>query len=804
MNIKKFVCIHGHFYQPPRENPWLEDIETQQSAAPFHDWNERVNAECYAPNTAARILDGNGKIIEIINNYEFISFNFGPTLIDWLDKADPDTVRALRQADQKSKERLGFGNAMAQVYNHIIMPLANRQDKITQVKWGIRNFEYHFKRQPEGMWLAETAVDLETLDILAQHGILFTILAPRQAAAVRPGTSTSWQDVRNSRVDPKRPYYVSLPSGGKMALFFYDGPLSQAIAFEGVLNNGQTFADRISGLFDSNPSDPQLVHMATDGESYGHHHRFGEMALAYALKTLHKDRNITVTNYAAYLHENPPTWEVQIIENSSWSCIHGVERWRSDCGCGGHGPGWSLAWRAPLRQGFDKLRDDVIKLMDSQGREIFKDPWEARNEYVEFLLSEPDLPALYNFLEKHQLRPLEQKKQHEALKLLACARYALYMFTSCGWFFDDMSGLEAVQNLCYAARCLELANSIVHTDREEVLLHTLDSAQSNFPTQGSGRDIWRRYVTDVWLKPAQVAAEALLPASINGQEPLPRFHCYLIKPLFWQQRRHLNMFINLGAVEGRHIHLLQPKSLSFVIFYVPDQDPITKVGPWHDKEQLESLWQQLQDPFINIDVHKLRGMLSELPEWRPITMNDLSTDARQTLAEALLKHVIAEYRKSVQEVYMEGREAMRMFREINLPVPKLFASLAETVIADQTMQSLKEMSPQSPMPGNLSRLAMQAKALGLNMNFPALEHQVESILERESNYFHLNPEQYQAHLERISNLLGLSQAFNISVNLWRVQNNFYQFAQTLGRANFTPDIIDMGRRLGFIEQMFDK
>ncbi|MDR1397434.1 MAG: DUF3536 domain-containing protein [Desulfarculales bacterium] len=803
MAVKKFVCIHGHFYQPPRENPWLEYIEPQESAAPFHDWNERVNAECYAPNTAARIIDSNSWITKIINNYEYISFNFGPTLLDWLAEADPDTVDMIRAADAKSLRRLGYGNAIAQNYNHIIMPLASRHDKITQIRWGIKNFEHHFGRPPQGMWLAETAVDLDTLDLLAREGILFTVLAPRQAAAVRPHHTAPWQDVLHSRIDPRRPYYAVLPGGGKMALFFYDGPLSQSIAFEGILNDGQAFAARIKNLFDPHPSDPQLVHMATDGESYGHHHRFGEMALAYALHLLNQDPEVTITNYAGYLAANPPTWEVQIIDNSSWSCVHGVERWRSDCGCGGRGKDWSLAWRSFLRQGLDELRDDVVRLMETKGRELLKDPWAARDDYINFLLAPNGEEAIYDFLARHQAGPLDPNQADTAMKLMSCARFAMYMFTSCGWFFEDISGLEAVQNMNYAARCIDLANSIdKKSKRLERLLRTLEKAESNFPTQGSGRDIWRRYVEETWpADAAQVLAEALLPVSINGQNPPSRFHCYVMKTKWWQQRRNLNILLSLGAVEGRHIHLLNSKTMSVALLYVPDESTLTMVGPWRGGQDLTSLWEQLTAPLQRVDIKQLKKILLGLAGWRPLNLVDFSFESRHDLATALLGNVINRYRQSVAEVYSEGQEAMHMLREINLPLPNIFSSLAEAIIADQAMNILQNITPSMPLPSILNRLAMQARALGIKINDPHLKRMLESILERESKYLYSEPGHYQSHLERLNSLLTLAQAFSIEADLWRVQNNFYLMTGIMERG-YAQDIIEMGKHLGFAPEIF--
>ena len=449
--MDKYICIHGHFYQPPRENPWLEAIELQDSAYPYHDWNERVSAECYAPNAMCRILDGDGKIVRIVNNYARISFNVGPTLLSWMEEKEPETYRQILEADRDSRERFsGHGSAMAQVYNHLIMPLANERDRHTQVLWGIADFEARFGRKPEGMWLAEAAVDVMSLEILAEHGIVFTVLAPHQAKRLRRVGAKEWSDAAPGGIDPTRGYWARLPSGRSLAVFFYDGPISRAIAFERLLDKGESRVNRLMGGFSDGRDWPQLVHVATDGETYGHHHRYGDMALAYALSQIESAGKARLTNYGEYLERCPPTHEVEIVENSSWSCAHGIERWRSDCGCNtGARPGWNQAWRAPLRDALDWLRDTAAPLYEQAAAEFFTDPWSARNEYI-FVLLDRSPDRVEEFLARVRKRELTNAERTAALKLLELQRQALLMYTSCGWFFADISGIETVQVMEYA------------------------------------------------------------------------------------------------------------------------------------------------------------------------------------------------------------------------------------------------------------------------------------------------------------------------------------------------------------------
>ena len=467
MTPERFVCIHGHFYQPPRENPWLEEIERQPSAVPYHDWNERITAECYAPNAEA-------------GNYARISFNFGPTLLSWMEKKKPELYRAVLESDRQSMRNFsGHGSAIAQAYNHIILPLANRRDRVTQVAWGIRDFEIRFGRKPEGMWLPETAVDVESLEILAEQGILFTVLAPHQALGP---------------VDTRQAYTVSLPSGRKIALFFYNGDISRAVAFEKLLASGEQFARRLAGAFDPAQQGPQLAHIAADGETYGHHYKLGDRALTACLLALENSGAARVTNYAEYLSKHPPSKEVEIAEKTSWSCSHGIDRWWAHCGCssGAH-PEWNQEWRTPLRNGLDQLRDAAVPLYEREAGKLFADPWAARDRYIGVVMDR-SRPSEEAFFKEQMGRVPAEPERTTALKLLELQRNALLMYTSCGWFFDDISGIETVQVLQYAGRVIQLASELFGQDLEPPFLEILALAKSNVPEQGDGRRVYEAFV----------------------------------------------------------------------------------------------------------------------------------------------------------------------------------------------------------------------------------------------------------------------------------------------------------------------
>ena len=491
----KYICVHGHFYQPPREDPWTGAVEAEPSAAPFHDWNERIAKECYEANTRAPILNPKGEVTRRVNNFSLISFDIGPTLLSWIRRHNPDTYDAILDADRESVRRNGgHGNALAQAYNHLIMPLASRRDKVTQVLWGVRDFEFHYRRRPEGFWLPETAVDRETLEILADCGIGFTVLAPHQAYRRRRiGFNSRWEYLRHECVDPRHAYRILL-DGRHFHVFFYDGGISRAIAFDGLLYNGDNLVNRLMGAFMRRDRTSQLVSTATDGESFGHHHPFGEMAVAYGLKKVEALGLAEITNFAAFLDRTGSPWEVDIYENSSWSCSHGVERWRSDCGCRlSHEAGWNQKWRSPLREGLDTLKERLDRAYETVAGLLLKDPWQARNDYIDVLL---EADTKRRFLAGHARGTIDAAGQAVVFDLLESQKYAMFMFTSCGWFFDDISGIEARYVLKFAKRAIQLAAPYAARDLEQTFIKKLAQAKSNLPGKGTGADIYNGLEAD--------------------------------------------------------------------------------------------------------------------------------------------------------------------------------------------------------------------------------------------------------------------------------------------------------------------
>jgi len=491
LRLSRYICVHGHFYQPPRENPFTGVVAEQPTAAPWHDWNERITEESYAANAAARILDENGEVIRTVNTYERISFDFGPTLLSWLETNVPDTYRAIIGADAGSASRFGgHGSAMAQAYNHTILPLSNHRDKVTQVRWGIADFKHRFGRRPEGMWLPETAADTESLEVLVEEGIRFTILSPYQAASAE-GDDGSFSEVANGGIDTRVPYRLDLGGDRSITVFFYDGPLSREIAFDSLLEDGRALGGRLIEAVAQPGPDPRLAHVATDGETYGHHHRHGEMALAVALEMIDGDAGSRLTNYAEFLSISPATRKATIIEDSSWSCAHGVERWRSDCGCAtGREPTGHQRWRGPLRSALDWLRDELIDRFEKEGGDLLEDPWQARDDYISVILGGPKS----DFLDRWATPGLDDHQRENAMGLLEIQHRAMLMYTSCGWFFDDISGLEAVFVLRHAGRVTELARQVLDLDLEPEFMARLEAAPSNL--EGiTGREVYEREVT---------------------------------------------------------------------------------------------------------------------------------------------------------------------------------------------------------------------------------------------------------------------------------------------------------------------
>jgi len=678
--MNRYVCIHAHFYQPPRENPWLEEVEVQDSAFPFHDWNQRITAECYEPNATSRILDSRNRIIDIVNNYAKISFNFGPTLLSWLERHQSETYRAILAADRQSLDRFGgHGAALAQAYNHLIMPLASRRDKETQVIWGIRDFRHRFKRPPEGLWLPETAVDLETLEILAEQKIAFTLLAPHQASQVRPLGEDQWQPVGQNGIDPRVPYLCPLPSGRSIVVFFYNGSLARDVAFGDLLRNGGRFAQRLLGTLEPGPG-TQLAHIATDGETYGHHHRFGDMALAYCLEQIETREDVALTNYGEFLSRHPPTREVRIREESSWSCAHGVERWRSDCGCRlSDEKGWSQAWRAPLRKALNWLRDELADHYQRAAKGLFTDPWKARNKYIDLLLNR-SADHTDEFLRRQAGRVLDEAERIQALRLLEMQRHAMLMFTSCGWFFDEISGIETVQILAYAGRALQLTEETSGNDLEMEFLHRLEAAPSNRPQWGNGRRVYEELVKPTRLDLIRVAAHHAITSQFEHGPRDEMLYCYAVHNRSYEETRAGRLKLSVGAARIRSEITGHAGEFSFAVLHLGGHTLNAGVCPFPGDQTWKGMAREMREAFERNDIPEIIRAMDRHFGSHNYTLWHLFRDQQRLILRRIMRQTLEEIEASFQQIYSNHAGLMRFLRDIHMPIPAGLRVPVERVI----------------------------------------------------------------------------------------------------------------------------
>ena len=773
----KYVCIHGHFYQPPRENAWLEIVERQETAHPYHDWNTRINFECYAPNAAARILDKEGWIVKIRNNYNRISFNFGPTLLSWLEENDPDAYDLILKADQKSAERFGgHGAAVAQVHSHLIMPLANYRDKVTQVYWGIHDFERRFKRYPEGIWLAETAVDTETLEVLASHGIQYTILAPRQAKAVRRVQATpakpdtqepSWQPVRTETVDTRHPYWCVLPSGRRIALYFYDGDIAQEVAFNGLLNSGKALSRRMVGVFDDN-NEPQLSHVATDGESYGHHHRYGEMALADSLNSIEDEGKAKLTNYGQFLELHPPTWEVQIHENSSWSCVHGVERWRADCGCNSGHAGWHQRWRKPLRDTLDWLRDEISPLFEREGNRFLRDPWAARNDYIEVMLNRSD-ESIEAFLKKHARRDMSELERIAVLRMMEIQRFTILMYTSCGWFFDEISGIETNQILQYALRAMDYALDVFGVDLHPEFSRRLAAAPSNVLANGAVSFHNNVIPTRVTLE--RVATHFAV-ASLFEENPagLNLFN-YIAHVNFFEKIEAGTPKFAAGRLRiiSRLSHV--EKTFCYAVLYLGQQHVIGNISGGMSRSTFEEMFERTSKSFKAANLGEVIGTLQEYFGPEKFSLSSLFSDEKIAIIQAITENSLDSAESTFHNVFNENYQLMSALEEVKMPMPSTWNNIASYVLNADLLHIFTD-----PKTGDLQalrRIESDMKRWNIKLSDPemlnhAAGQRVLSEIER-INTDGSSPQR----VAWIAEVLKIVQEIGLKPDIWRSQNMFY-------------------------------
>jgi alpha-amylase/alpha-mannosidase (GH57 family) len=807
-SANRYVCIHGHFYQPPRENPWLETVEVQDSAAPWHDWNDRITAECYAPNGASRVTNRKNEIVRIVNNYARMSFNFGPTLLKWLADKAPRTYRMILDADKASAQRYdGHGSAIAQVYNHMIMPLASRRDALTQIRWGIADFEHRFQRRPEGMWLAETAVSRGVLDLMAAEGIKFTILAPHQCARVRripatdpgaPGSAASsptlgipeskpaepnpnpWTLTPNATVDPTHPYLIKLDEGRSIAVFFYDGPASRAIAFEGLLNSGEAFGSRMLDGFHAHPTDssqPELSHVATDGESYGHHHRYGEMALSYAMHWIEDDGHAKLTNYGEFLEKFPPTWEAEVVDDTSWSCVHGVERWRSNCGCNGGKPGWSQEWRGPLRDALDFLRDATAPLAETLAEGLLTDLWAARDGYIDVVLDR-SRAAKDRFFARHATRVLTAKERITVLELLELERHTQLMYTSCGWFFDEISGIETVQIIAYAGRVLQLAAKLfadAGVALEQGFLEILARAKSNVPEMIDGAELYRRYVTGIRIGLEQVGAHYAISSVFRSYPQDGELFCFDL------HRKSQEIFtsgrgkVALGRAEIQSRVTEETDEICFAVLHLGDQNLSAAVRSFcsdspEEKAAFSKFSDEVGSAIRHANLPEVIRLIDRFFGTLAYSLTSLFADEQHRILRTILDRTLAEMEDSLRKIYEDHASLLRFLTESGMPTPPALAIAANFAINASLRSAIEaENFDAAEIQALFARATADLVTVDTAaLSFAAAERMKRAMVQLEGA---ANSERAMAGALRTALTIATGlRSLPFDVNLWQTQN----------------------------------
>ena len=768
--MEKFICIHGHFYQPPRENPWLEKIELQDSAYPYHDWNQRVTAECYEPNTAARVLGPDLKIIDIINNYSKISFNFGPTLLYNMRCDNPEAYSEIIRADRLSMEKFsGHGSALAQVYNHMIMPLADRRDKYTQAYWGIKDFRLRFGREPEGMWLPETAVDTDTLEVLAELGMKFTVLAPRQAKRVKKALKGSrWKELSGEAIDPNMPYLCQLPSGRTIAIFFYNGEISQELGFGRLLDNGENFARRLSGAFPEDNRASALVHIATDGESYGHHHRHGDMALSYCIHHIETEGLARLTNYGEYLEKFPPDQLVEIHDNSSWSCVHGVERWRADCGCatGGY-PDWNQQWRAPLRAALDRLRDALAPLFEQEASRYLKDPWGARNEYID-VINDRSPESVERFFGAQAKQDLSKDEKVRALKLLDMQRSAQLMYTSCGWFFDEVSGIETVQVMQYALRTIQLAQETSGALLEPDFESALEQAPSNI--HGNARAVYNSHVKTARVDLLRVGAHHAISSLFHPAEEKSGIYSFDAENEVFEKIEAGKRKLAIGKTRISSRITREEAVVSSAVIHMGEVSLNCGLRYFNGDEDFRMAESELKTAFERDDLPEVIRLMDKHYGAESYSLWHLFRDEQRKIVNQILELTYRDIEGFHRNVFDSNYGVMDFLGKLGMPLPKPLGLSAEFII-NHDLKAIFNGSGALDM-NHMAQLVKVSKHLSVPLDPETIGFVASSWIKERMEEIEKDPSGLEP-LTLLRDAIKLLRTAQVRLNLWKAQNIYF-------------------------------
>lgn len=773
--MEKYVCIHGHFYQPPRENPWLEEVELQDSAHPYHDWNTRITEECYRPNAGAHILGQDRQIVAIVNNYAKISFDFGPTLMSWLQRHQEDVYRAVLMADQESQARFsGHGAALAQAYNHMIMPLANERDKRTQVRWGITDFEARFGRRPEGMWLPETAVDLASLEALAQEGILFTVLAPHQAKSVRVIGDTEWHSLEEDPIDTAQAYQCPLPSGRSISLFFYQAEVAQNVVSGRYLKRGELLAEKLLNSLEDKDDQPGLAHIATDGETYGHHYRHTDMALAYCLSHIEAQDLARVTVYGEFLEKHPPTREVEIHEQSAWSCSHGVERWRNNCGCH-HGffPSGQQAYRKTLREALDWLRDQLALIYEQQTGPDCDDPWALRDAYIQ-VVNDRSRGNVEQFLAQVAHMTRDQAGQIRWLKLLEMQRHAMLMYTSCAWFFDDISGLEAVQVLQYACRAMQLAQETGAQDLEPEFLGRLEQAPCNADAYAHGRDVYLTLVKPCCVDLKRVGGHLVLNTLLDQAPGTHQVYCYSAKIDSYDRHELGGQVLATGRVTLSSDIVWEAHCLDFAALFLGDPNVTGAVNTRLADAVFASLQVDLKAAFERGGRVEMMRVMSEVFAENVYSIEHLFKDERRILLDRLMRETWRDIEASFRQIYERNLSVMQVMRKVNMPLPRALAAPAEFVINQDLRRIIHAHCIDAIQ---LQDRLDEATRLGIHFDHHSLRYEASLKVNGLAKQLESKPNSIR-RLQTLASTLHALAALNDQLDLQQAQNILFKLSRS--------------------------
>ncbi|MCL0086271.1 DUF3536 domain-containing protein [Thermodesulfovibrionales bacterium] len=713
--------------------------------------------------------------MDIKSNYAKISFNFGPTLLSWMERYAPEIYLAILEADRQSAElRSGHGNAISQVYNHIIMPLANTRDKRTQIIWGIMDFKKRFDRFPEGMWLAETAVDIETLCILAENGIKFTILAPRQADKVTKIGAGEWEDVSGGGIDPTRAYLCRLPDGQKIAIFFYDGPISQAVAFEKLLTRGEDFANRLLTGFSDQRDWPQILNIATDGETYGHHHRHGDMALAYAIDYIENNGLARLTNYGEYLERHPPTHEVQIFENSSWSCIHGVERWRNNCGCNsGSHPEYGQEWRAPLRNAMDWLRDQLAFKYEHKAWEYLKCPWKARDEYIDVIVDRSE-ENVDRFIERHSAKDLSNGDKIAILELLEVQRHAMLMYTSCGWFFDELSGTETIQIMQYACRAIQLSENLFQDNIDNAFKVRLSLAKSNLPEHRKGLHIYDKFIKSAMVDLKKVAAHYAISSMFENYTDEISVFSYRVTKEDYQKLEAGRINLAVGKISVVSEITRRSEEISFCVLYFGNHALNGGVRTFSGHDAYQSMKDEIITAFETGAFADIVRLMDKHFGMNNYSIIHLFKDEQRKVLNFLMSKTLKDLEGAYRDIYENNRILMNFLHEHGIPVPEAFRAATEFTLNIDIERAFLEDELDIE---RIQNLIDDIKKWGVSLDFINLEFRARHKFERMIRKLYLNPSDFTQLLE-IQKALEALKLLPVEIDYWQMQNIYYKIAKT--------------------------